>query len=492
MRPALVLVVYLAIPGLLPAVVAARRSPVVVFIAPIIGAIMAAVAAGIELGVGGTLLTCYLPVALSVNAAAVAWWLAAGRRTRWDSPPLGWSALTVAVMTGALVVPLTVLRVPALGWDTNSIWLTHSLLVTGGHHVLLTGLQNPAVFFDNPDYPPLVPAAGALELLHFGPDALHGAVVLTALLTACAIAAVGCLITTAVRTGTVAARLGAIAIGAAICLAAFGVSDPFAVNGYTDPLWAAAAVAAVICGLVLPRSPQSLLLAWIFAVAASLTKNEGLTSALVILVLIALRYQPVRWRLPVRQQGREWGTRAVYVLGPALPGLAWAGLARHIGLQNDFFNHNLPRPESLGYRAGATISGMAAHLDLWPAALVVLIIGSYAVRGHRREGGLANPAWLWLAWLGSLAIIFGTYVFGDFGIQTWLRFSVNRTTIFAQLLLYAEIGLWLVIAFDAVTSRPPRLPAHRRTDEFWPPASFQTAAHQPHGRLHSWTTSWKT
>ena len=42
MRPVFVLIVYLAVPGLLPALVAARRSPVVIFLAPLIGAAMAA------------------------------------------------------------------------------------------------------------------------------------------------------------------------------------------------------------------------------------------------------------------------------------------------------------------------------------------------------------------------------------------------------------------------------------------------------------------
>lgn len=469
MKPAVVLVLYLALPGLLPAVAAARRSPVVVFLAPLIGAAMAAMAAGIELGVGGTLLTCYLLVAVIVNAAAAGWLLTGGRRMRWDGPPLGWCALIAAVMASVLIVPLIVLRVPVLGWDTNSIWLTHSLLVSGGHHVLLTGLRNPVDFFDNPDYPPLVPASDAFELLQFGTATLHSAVVVTELLTACAIAAVGCLVTAAGRDGSPAARLRALAIGAVTCLAAFGVSVPFAVNGYTDPLWAAAAVAAIICGLVLPRAPQSLLLAWIFAVVVSLTKNEGLTSALVILVLIAFRYLPLRRRQAVRpdrpapgaharprelgwQVVSEWTTRAIYVLGPALPGLTWAALARHVGLQSDFFSH-FKNTETLGYRAAATVSGMAVHLEVLPAALVVLIVGSCLVRGNRQRAGLANPAWLWLAWLGSLATIFATYVFGGMEIQSWLGASVDRTTIFAQMLLCVEIALWLVIAVDAVTDR---------------------------------------
>ncbi len=317
MRPVIVLIVYLAVPGLLPALVAARRSPVVIFLAPLIGAAMAAIAAEIELGVGGTLLTCYVPVVLVVNAAAVVWWLAAGRRQRWDRLPLGWSALTVLVMAGALVYPLMPLRVPMIGWDANSIWLTHALMVAGGHHALLTGLGNPATFFDNPDYPPLVPAASALELLRYGTASLHSAIVMTELLTACAVAAVGSLIATSVRRGTVPARLSALAVGGVVCLAAYGFSYPFAVIGYTDPLWAAAAVAAVICGLVLPREPRFLLLAWIFAIVASLTKNEGLTTALVILVLIAFRYQPLG-RREARRTAAHGAARR-----PARSGSGW-------------------------------------------------------------------------------------------------------------------------------------------------------------------------
>lgn len=43
--------------------------------------------------------------------------------------------------------------------------------------------------------------------------------------------------------------------------------------------------------LVLPTAGQALAVAWICVVVASMTKNEGLTSGLVILVLIALRYR---------------------------------------------------------------------------------------------------------------------------------------------------------------------------------------------------------
>ena len=166
MRALFVVIVGLGLPGLLPALAVARRSPVVVFLAPLIGAGMAAVAAELELGVGGSLPTCYLVVAVAVNIAVIAWWLAAGRfRKKWAGPPLGWSVVTTIVVLGALVIPLTALRAPTFGWDAEQIWLTHAMMIYGGHHEMLTSLKNPVYWSGNPSYPPLVPAASALASL---------------------------------------------------------------------------------------------------------------------------------------------------------------------------------------------------------------------------------------------------------------------------------------------------------------------------------------
>jgi hypothetical protein len=361
-----------------------------------------------------------------------------------------------------LAFPLTALRAQMFGWDANSIWLTHTLMVYGGHHDLLTGLQNVAYQFSNPDYPPLVPASGALAFEFFGLGNLHLSPEMTTLLSACALGVVGAgiaatgtgLDASAPRTGAAAAaarggtrppaRIIAVIAGGAICVVGFAVSGDYAVMGYTDLLWAAFGAAAVIWGLVLPRSAQALGVAWICAAAASLTKNEGLTTAVVIIVLIALRYRP----LALRGLGvRDWAERAAFVLVPALPGLAWAGVIRHIGVHDAFFNS--PSGETTLYRAQATVAGMYAHLHVAPVALALLLAGALFLRGDRTRARFGNPAWLWIACLGSLAIIFVTYLIGGLEIHSWLANSVNRTTIFAQVVLYSEVAVWLVIAVEA-------------------------------------------
>jgi len=460
MRALFVLVVGLGAPGLLPALAVARRSPVVVFLAPLIGALMAAVAAVIELGLGGSLPADYAAVAVTANLAVIAWWLAAGRsRPQWAGPAREWSVVTVVVVLSCLAVSLNALRSPGIGWDANSIWLTHAMMVYGGHHELLTGLQNVAYQFSNPDYPPLVPAAGALAFTFFGFANLHLAVDMTVLLSACALGVVGTGIAATGSRGHQPARIAAVAGAGAICLVGFAVGA-LAIVGYTDLLWAAAAVGAVIWGLVLPHSPQALGVAWICAAVASLTKNEGLTTALIILVLIALRYRPLSRPGPA---ARTWAERVAFVVLPALPGLCWAGLIRRIGVHDAFFRS--ASTESPLTRAGATIAGMAAHLAVAPVALAVLLAGCWFLRADRQRAQLANPAWLWIACLGSLVIIFATYVAGGLEIHSWLLNSVNRTTIFAQVLLYSEIAIWLVIAVEGAVSRADSEPFTRTDSE---------------------------
>jgi hypothetical protein len=56
----------------------------------------------------------------------------------------------------------------------------------------------------------------------------------------------------------------------------------------------------------------------------------------------------------------------------------------------------------------------------------------------------------------SLAIIFGTYVYGTLQIALWLANSVNRTTIFAQIVLYAYIAVWLVLGVEGAAGRTKR------------------------------------
>jgi hypothetical protein len=483
MKALFVLIVALGVPGLVPAVAMVRRSPAVIFLAPMIGAAMAAVAAELVLAMPGSLLTDYVHVAIVVNVLVIGWWLGREYLRRaghvppgkpsapWSKTPWVWSVVTAAVIVAALRLPLEGLRAQIIGWDANSIWVTHALLISGGHHVLLAGLQNPVYKFTNPDYPPLVPAIGALAFSLFGRGQLYLAANVTELIAACGLGLAATGLVAAAEAGRWRARIPALAVAGAICILGFGLSPVPSLVGYADLPWAAAAAAGVIWGLVMPKSAQALIVSWICVVAASLTKNEGLTSALGIIVLIALRYRPLAWpRLrPYRKGrfvcmhcvtratvriGRAWAERVALVVIPALPGLTWAEQIHHIGLSDEFFGAQ-GSSESYSVRASATIKAMEGHLHVAVIAFCILLAGSILLRKDRKRLGLANPAWLWLACAASLASIFVTYVIGVREIHTWLHVTVDRTTIFAQLALCAEIAVWLVVACDAALRWEP-------------------------------------
>ena len=450
MKALLVVMAGLGLPGILPTIAVARRCLALAFLAPLVGAGMAAAAAEFELGVGGTLLTWYVVVAVTVNVGVVAWWLAAGRLLPRARTPWRWPVVTGIAVLGAVIVPLTALRAGIILYDGNAIWLTHTLMVSGGHHELLVGLQNVAYRFSNPDYPPLVPAAGALAFALFGRGDMRVAIEVTAMLTACALGVVGAgVAAVGVERAPAAADSRAGPAAGAVCMVGFAVTETYmgypAVGGYADLLWSAAAVGAVVWGrLVLPRSTQALLIAWICAAVASLTKNEGLTMALAVLVLIALRYRPLTlsWLRRPRERPASRGLpgAAVWPVAPGWARACWVrcrasaariGLGRWpaaLGLHDAFFASS--STESPVSRAHATIPGMAPLLAVAPVAVAVLVAGCCFVRWERQRARLGNPGWLWTACLLYLVMIFATYVLGSPEIQWWLRMSVARTTAF--------------------------------------------------------------
>jgi hypothetical protein len=452
MNAALTFVFGLCLVGCLPAVAAVGLSPPTFFVAPLIGAASAAVAVELELGVGGTMIAWFVVVAVMVNVLSLAILLRRGSLPRWEGG--GWSLFLLAGVLVALAVPLTGLRAHEVGYDPAVIWTTHTLLVSSGHQTLVSGLQNPAYAYSNPSYPPLIPGVGALGYAFAGRSVLVLGSELTALLNA---AAVGLIATGIARTSRPSTRWGhaaTIALSALICLVCFGVGGDYGINGYTDVLWSAAAVGAVIWGLVLPRSWSNVMVAWSCAIVASLTKNEGLLAALAILLLIALRYRaPLLRRRDGVDSGwgelvRSWASWVVVVIVPALPGLVWAIQIHVLGIKDDFFG--TPQSESLYLRGSATIAAMSHYLAVVPAAVLVILIGCTWFRGTRRTMQLGHPAWLWAAWLGGMGFIFATYVFGSPEIHWWLSTSVDRTTIFARMLLLADIAIWTLVALNAM------------------------------------------
>jgi hypothetical protein len=251
---------------------------------------------------------------------------------------------------------------------------------------------------------------------------------------------------------------GAVLVGApALCLAGLGIAGMYAVNGYADLLWASAATAAVVYGLVLPHSKRYLVVAWVSAAVAAFTKNEGLVAALIIVALMVFRYSSAPGPSPKR-----WWRRAVRSIAFALPLLMWVVATRLEGVGNNFFGPSTTT-QSIGLRLGLSVARLSSSLHIVPAAVAVVVLGSVVLSATRRRAGIANPAWLWIALGVWLAALLYTYAFGNLEIRWWLRTSAARTSIFPQLLLLTELVTWAVLACESPASPTDSLDAPRES-----------------------------
>jgi hypothetical protein len=464
----------LALPAVLPTIALVGARPITAFMTPLVGAVLASFAALFEGVLGGTLLLWFVILAVLSNVVAIrhigtdfnsrmARVRSDARSTPGRVPrqilvrPSTWSILTVMVMAVAVAWPMQALKSPIIVWDGYAIWTLHALFIYGGHGSFPADLTNPVYQFSNPSYPPLIPAGGALSFAAAGDADLRLAVIITAVLNACALATVGCAIASIVdNTVRTLSRITALIAGGCICLIGFGLSGVYGVGGYADLLWAASALAAVIIGLFLPRRAHNLLAAWVCAVVAGLTKNEGFITACLVLALIAMRYVPLRRNATSSTEGvvnamssnrldwLAWCIRTTLLTAAmVIPGVFWYAFVNFEGIGSNFVGRS---SQSLQVRFDATAPALNANLHVAPLAIGIAIVGYVVVCRTRRQLSIGNDLWLWGATAGSLLALIVTYVFGALEIHWWLSTSASRTTIFANLTMYADIAVWLIVA----------------------------------------------
>jgi hypothetical protein len=445
----------LAMPVALPTLLLVGCSLDTLFLLPLAGALVAALSAILELAVAGSMLIWYIALCASANIVA----LTVIIRRRWSLLGRGGlrSVLAVSSVVQFLVValavawPLQALVARSLGYDTDAVWLVRAIEVYSGHGPLFSAIHAPSSITANADYPPLLPASTAAGFFVRGHIVYDMGVALPGVLNACAMAVLTFGLVRVARLRASAGAWPGLVLGAALSLVGFGLAGSYAVNGYADLLWSASAVAAVVYGLVLPSTSRNLAVAWVCATVGALTKNEGLAMSFVILGLSSVRFVPSTERsegrldaASLQRIGVAWLQRAGLAVVLVLPALTWAVLVRAYGVQDSFFASGL-RLSSRG-RLGPTASAMWGQLHVLPFVALVALTGVLALRGRRRRVGLGNEAWLWACVLASLVLTASTYVFGDLSLGWWLTTSVDRSTLFAALLLYTDVAIWMCIA----------------------------------------------
>jgi hypothetical protein len=350
---------------------------------------------------------------------------------------------------------------------------------------LSASFRDPYLLIAHSSYPPLVSAAVAVSWQVSGVHGDRLGVVVVALLNACAAIALGWVL---VEAGREAARrtehgprraialVAGVTSGALLVLAAFGVVGPFSTNGYADPLWSFAAAAAVGYGLLLPFDVRHVGAASVLVLVAGLTKEEGVATAMALVVLLVLRsLAHVPWDAPdarrhelsngwVRERTRS-ARRAVVVrrecLAYGLAGLAflaaWPVLARLLHAPPDV-NTSGARVGTFWYRIHLTVDWMVPHLHVLSLSVPIAVLGALLLRVERRATGLANDAWAWAGLATGLFVVGWAYASGPGDTAYWLLTSVHRTTMFAAVTAWLIVGGWVI----AATGAAPRAAADER------------------------------
>jgi hypothetical protein len=457
-----VTMIVLALAGALPTAVLVGPRLVALVACPLAGAVLCALAGASCLAFPGTLLTWFITwSAVAALCSAAALYSAANLLRRHGVPP--WTGqgarlrrhlrqecrpaalLAAGALVAAVAWSLRTLRVPNVGFDTRAIWLLHAHWLSQGHTFALAALRNPFNAVSHPSYPPLISSVMALSWRVSGSDTDRVAVVLVAALNACALFVAGWGVVEAARRSAARTHVsprdevphlvlgGFLAVF--VVLVAGGVLGTFGTNGYADPLWSLAAVAAVIYGLVLPPTGSDLGLVAIVLGVAGLSKVEGTAIALVLVVAVSLRC--------IVQRDRPGGVRRPAIaMGAGMLALAgWPLLTLFLGVPKDAVVTGT-RDGSLWLRTRATFDAAAPHLDVVALAAVIALAGMVLLRHRRSRFGLGNDLWAWAILAVAVVVLGGAYVFGPGDVELWLATSVNRTTIFVALLGWWIVAMW--------------------------------------------------
>jgi hypothetical protein len=487
----------LSIAGLLPtlALVGWRWMTLPLF--PLVGAIVAALAATCFMAVGGSLLGWFLALAVVAALCVAAYWARRPDRRPWPWPwpgrsdpistptstsisasaPWHWRAGAI----GALVILLACLwclrglATPTVGFDARVLWIMRAGWLLQSHHQLLVNMRSPNLILVQTPYPPLVSASIAVGWQITGAHTVRLGVVLIAMLNTCALSVAAFAVVESGRTCTRRLRarenttsdvnsssggrltdgglvfgpavIGVVAAGLLVFVA-FGVTEPFMTNGYADPIWSLAAVGAVAFGLQLETARVNQGVALILVLVAGMSKDEGFATAIVLILLLAGREIV---GMSTVERRRQWWRPTIVAVAVLTAIGAWPGLMRILHVRAGNMTH--APVHAFPSRARTAFDGLTPYLHVIVLAAPVAIIGGLVLSQLRRRCGLANDWWAWLGLAGGLAAVIAGYVTGTVPLQDWLVGTADRVSEFSTLTAWWILAVWAVVASGAVGQR---------------------------------------
>ena len=451
---AIVTLLVLSTVGVLPVLALIGVRWIAIPLAPLAGAIVAAVAATTYVAAGGTFMAWFTGEGVLVAAAVLAFWSARPQRRPWrlevrrqdrHGTAHRWFGIGGAVaIAAACAWCLRGLATPTVGFDARALWLMRPGWFLESHHQLLTNLRIPDLALIQSAYPPLVSATTAVGWSVTGNQSDRLGVVVIAILNTCALGGRGI---RARRAGTSlrgppcvashsaashsaashsaashsAAADGVVAEGtlpmapmvvgvvAAVLLVfvAFGIAEPFMTNGYADPIWSLAAVGAVAYGLQMELGRVQQGAALLLVLVAGLSKDEGEATAVAIIAIIALRSL-----LALVREGRRRQWWRPVALGVAeLAVVAWWPLLMRI---DDARGAKLARSpiDAWAGRVSGSYHGLTPYLHVLVLAAPLAAVGGLFLSRVRRASGAANDWWGWAGLASGILAVGGAFVTG--------------------------------------------------------------------------------
>jgi hypothetical protein len=441
--------------GLLPVLATVGPRWYAVPLAPLAGAVAAGLAATASLTFGGSLLDWFIGIA-ALAAAAVCGLLVVRPDLGLRAGPVrrtGRGVDRVAGVVGFLAVVLACawslrgLRTPTVGFDARALWVMRPGWFLHAHAQQLIDLRARNLVLTQSAYPPLLSASVAVAWQITGIHTARLGVTMVAVLDACAAAAAALAVVQAARTaaGRVARAwvplAGGIATAVLLVVVAAGVTEPFLTNGYADPLWSLAAVAAVAFGLQLRADPSTRAAAVILVLVAGMTKNEGFVTAVALVVLVAARSIGI----PGRRGARDRLVAPLVVAVCELAALAWWPVLMKV-LHARGSSSTFSASQDLAHRTDAVVHGFSPYLHVLVLALPLAVLGGIVLRGVRRRVGTGNDLWAWLALATGLVAVASALVTGSGAIGPWLLSTAHRITEYPALEGWWIVGMWAVVA----------------------------------------------
>ena len=449
----------LLVMGMIPSVAVIGPRWIAITAAPIVGAVITSLASSAALAVGGPMVLWCTLLSLVAGAVGAGHWIRRPDRRPWralkvpsnlDRRAIGILAIGTISTLLAAAWSLRGLATETIGFDTRALWALRSGWLLHDHAQMLLDFKIPEFLIGQSGYPPLVSAEGALA---WGATGVHSArleVVVVALVDMCGLLTVAGGLLMAARSAASAARsrlavLPALAGGIAavsIVVIGAGITTPFLTNGYADPMWSICAAGAVLFGLILPNRRPAQATAALLLIAAGMSKQEGLFTALCIIVLIVGRQVGHLRSAPDRRR------RIALVAGVAVTEViaiaAWPTAIALTGSRQ--VTSPLSPSSQWPHRAHEVIQGFAPSLHVLVLALLISCVGGFVLSRVRRDVKLGNDLWSWAGLMAGLCVVGGVLTTGSAAIVPWIEGSVHRVTQFPVLCGWLIVGAWLITA----------------------------------------------